>query len=516
MRDDDEELLMDSDVEESVGSSHIREAQQTGANLAGSEPLLGQGMADDSLDESMFGVHVAPAVDLKPRVDEEVGRPNVERELEVEARAMSNKASPPPSSSSSTMPQSPDTDVAAIIQDDEGKDDPPKRSKLFLYIAIFALMIVVVAIPLAVVFAQRNNVSASEKEASALRKTAAPATFGPTMFPTTPPTADPTLSPSMPPSSIPSATPTTHTMYPTTTPYPSPAPSSVPTDLPSATPSASQVPSATPSDTPSATPTLSIAPSSTPTATPTAKPSASPSSTPSASPTITAAPTRSSVMRPILAAITPMSILEDPSTPQFRASGWLDDWPPNNYENNTASLFQRYAVATLDFALNPNADTITFGDPLQHVCEWKGVNCTGTNQTQVVGIVWANSSLSGSIPKEIGLLTRLEKLDFGENDIGSSLPSELFELTKLEYLYLHSNRFSGTLSQDFGKLANLVNFYGGDNQFTGSLPRGLGSPGTGAANTRPLRTYLSSTPSVRSMRYHSRRMVVSDRLFESL
>lgn len=150
-------------------------------------------------------------------------------------------------------------------------------------------------------------------------------------------------------------------------------------------------------------------------------------------------------------------------------------------ENETAIL-QRYAVATMKTSLQ----AAIIGDPLQHECQWQGVSCVNNTVTE---LVWSNRSLTGSIPKEVGLLKGLKHLDLGENQIGGVIPQMLYECTNLEYLYLHDNRISGPISENFVKLEKLISFYAGDNLLNGTLPQGLGSKGTGAVNARPLRKY---------------------------
>jgi len=44
--------------------------------------------------------------------------------------------------------------------------------------------------------------------------------------------------------------------------------------------------------------------------------------------------------------------------------------------------------------------------------------------------------MSGTIPSEIGLLTDLEQLSLGENQILGTIPSEIFLLTSLRKLDL--------------------------------------------------------------------------------
>ena len=55
--------------------------------------------------------------------------------------------------------------------------------------------------------------------------------------------------------------------------------------------------------------------------------------------------------------------------------------------------------------------------------------------------------LTGSIPPEIGNLTRLYNLDFRDNYLTGSIPSELGNLTNLLRLYLDYNRLTGLIPE---------------------------------------------------------------------
>ena len=45
--------------------------------------------------------------------------------------------------------------------------------------------------------------------------------------------------------------------------------------------------------------------------------------------------------------------------------------------------------------------------------------------------MWGNSSLTGTIPTQFGLLTKLIELKLNNNDLGGSVPSQLGLLTGL-------------------------------------------------------------------------------------
>jgi Leucine rich repeat len=247
----------------------------------------------------------------------------------------------------------------------------------------------------------------------------------------------------------------------------------------------------------------------------------------------TPSPIASTELYRVALQVTPREVLDDPSTPQGMAIRWLlqptsSSSTASNYTSpSEAKMLQRYAVAVLEMALNPNSGggvSTTTADsraatntslnvgPLpgyesKDECEWFGIVCDTVNSTDagsgnstnssasqqdLAGVVntlnWANRNMEGKIPTEIGLLTSLTTLDLGNNRLRGWIPYSIYNLTRLQYLYLHQNQLSGPISNRVSNLTNLVRFYAGNNQLTGTLPRGFASPGRGAQYARPLRT----------------------------
>ena len=98
--------------------------------------------------------------------------------------------------------------------------------------------------------------------------------------------------------------------------------------------------------------------------------------------------------------------------------------------------------------------------------------------------------MSGEIPPELGSLSNLKRLEFGNNAyscgeqdceptspsanrLNGEMPAELGDLDNLTGLYLHSNQLSGEIPPALGSLANLEQLYLSGNQSTGCVPAGL-------------------------------------------
>lgn len=247
------------------------------------------------------------------------------------------------------------------------------------------------------------------------------------------------------------------------------------------------------------------------------------------------APTISSELYRMALMVTPRDVLDDPSTPQGMAIRWLTGSAGSYSSPSEDKMLQRYAMTVLEMVLHPNnapqssgsnsSTNLTSSDNSTKVlgplpgyeskdeCEWFGITCStagnttsgnetnsssGSNATSdsssppgmVVSLNWAKRGIQGKIPTEIGLLTTLETLDLAENELEGWIPAALWNLTDLRYLYLHQNKLSGPISNKISRLSKLVKFYAGENRLTGTLPTGLASPGKGADNGRPLRTYF--------------------------
>ncbi|KAK1381315.1 putative leucine-rich repeat receptor-like protein kinase [Heracleum sosnowskyi] len=77
--------------------------------------------------------------------------------------------------------------------------------------------------------------------------------------------------------------------------------------------------------------------------------------------------------------------------------------------------------------------------------------------------------LNGSIPYQIGMLSKLKYLSLSGNYLSGTLPSSLGNLTSLEHLDVSSNNLNGSIPSEIGTLSNLIELYLSLNQFSGSL-----------------------------------------------
>lgn len=83
--------------------------------------------------------------------------------------------------------------------------------------------------------------------------------------------------------------------------------------------------------------------------------------------------------------------------------------------------------------------------------------------------------LNGSIPQEIGNLKSLYDLALYTNKLEGPIPASIGNLSNLAYLYLYENELSGSIPFEFGNLFNLVELYMDNNLLTGPIPSSFGN-----------------------------------------
>ena len=82
------------------------------------------------------------------------------------------------------------------------------------------------------------------------------------------------------------------------------------------------------------------------------------------------------------------------------------------------------------------------------------------------------NGLTGNIPTGIAaaLSNTLQKFELGGNFLSGSIPSEIGLLTRLDHFNLARNNMNGTLPTTLGNLVNAINFGVRENAFSGTIP----------------------------------------------
>jgi hypothetical protein len=90
----------------------------------------------------------------------------------------------------------------------------------------------------------------------------------------------------------------------------------------------------------------------------------------------------------------------------------------------------------------------------RHECQWYGVVCDAWKN--VIGLEMGWMALDGLIPRELGLLTKIQEIDFHACDLQGVLPHKMLAaLANLRYLRLHMNGFFGALHREIVGLKSL-------------------------------------------------------------
>ncbi|KAG2404161.1 MDIS1-interacting receptor like kinase [Vigna angularis] len=130
-------------------------------------------------------------------------------------------------------------------------------------------------------------------------------------------------------------------------------------------------------------------------------------------------------------------------------------------------------------------------------CTWKGIQCDKSKSVSTINLssyelkgtlhtlsfsilpnllslnIYHNS-FHGTIPPQIGNLTKVNVLNFSSNSFHGSIPQEMWTLGSLHSLDLSLCHLSGELPNSMGNLSNLSFLDLGGNNFSSTIPPGIG------------------------------------------
>eukprot|EP00521_Asterionellopsis_glacialis_P006917 CAMPEP_0195289008 /NCGR_PEP_ID=MMETSP0707-20130614/5459_1 /TAXON_ID=33640 /ORGANISM="Asterionellopsis glacialis, Strain CCMP134" /LENGTH=771 /DNA_ID=CAMNT_0040348961 /DNA_START=231 /DNA_END=2544 /DNA_ORIENTATION=+ len=191
-----------------------------------------------------------------------------------------------------------------------------------------------------------------------------------------------------------------------------------------------------------------------------------------------------------LAKVSALEDLTRTGAPQQQALNWIANEDLDPLQADHPQFIQRYALATLYFALDGPHWTkqcrwLGMGDE----CKWNddtymdhqnilgGAGCLDDTHSpgEVTWLMLPMNRLKGTLPSELGLLTKLNFVLLSGNDLRGELPSSLGALPELSYLDVGHNELTGTVGSWIGSMTSLNTLDLAMNRFTGSLPTELGA-----------------------------------------
>ena len=91
-----------------------------------------------------------------------------------------------------------------------------------------------------------------------------------------------------------------------------------------------------------------------------------------------------------------------------------------------------------------------------------------------IGADYGSPNLKGTIPPELGSLTKLQSFQLTDQNLSGSLPPEFGNLSNLSMLRVTYSNLSGSIPAELGNLPNLSVLSLADNKLTGKIPPELG------------------------------------------
>ena len=175
-------------------------------------------------------------------------------------------------------------------------------------------------------------------------------------------------------------------------------------------------------------------------------------------------------------ALVDASKMNDSSSADYKALCWIltQDELYDDFEICDGTLLQRYILML--WAFRQGQIELLEQVKRRHTCEWPSVEC-GPDTKFIKEINLSNESLTGPLMPELGLLTRLRKLDMSNNHITGKLDPFIFaSKPNLEEILLGGNEFRGPVPKEILTSPKLKKLNISHNVLTGTLPSDIEYP----------------------------------------
>ncbi|PON32511.1 Serine/threonine protein kinase [Parasponia andersonii] len=103
--------------------------------------------------------------------------------------------------------------------------------------------------------------------------------------------------------------------------------------------------------------------------------------------------------------------------------------------------------------------------------ELSAMNLSYCSELRALGLT--KNRVTGVIPSELGILTKLVLLNLDSNNLTGEIPPSLGNMSSLEQFYVQTNKLVGTVPDELGKLKRLEVFATGANSLSGMIPLSL-------------------------------------------